>query len=251
MTQYQKVREFNIAFGVSILESFSPSKIIEHSDLAKLRNSLIEEEVCELDDAIKVDDRIETIDALADILYVVWGAGVSFGIDMDEEYKRYLTTIVTPFDFENLSMFQNTKLVSETFSDNDENTNMRILFESTSKVRRSLNVPINTEHNIHDINNLGQNLCALIYKVYKFSEIKNIDIDKAFDIVHESNMSKLCSTEQLAIETVQWYKDNNTTYDSPSYRKSDLGDYYVVYNKNTGKILKSIKYTPAKFDSIT
>ena len=53
-------------------------------------------------------------------------------------------------------------------------------------------------------------------------------------------MSKLCKTESEAQNTVQWYLENEKRYDSPNYRKSDSGDYFVVYNKNTDKVLKSI-----------
>ena len=60
-------------------------------------------------------------------------------------------------------------------------------------------------------------------------------------------MSKLCLTEELAKETVEWYKKNESRYDSPTYRESFDKKYYVVFNKSTGKILKSINYTPACF----
>ena len=89
-----------------------------------------------------------------------------------------------------------------------------------------------------------------MYHVYRLVEVYDVDIDRAFKIVHDSNMSKLCETEDIAQKTVQWYKDNNTVYDSPAYRKSDLGDYFVVFNKSTGKILKSINYTPVDFISL-
>ena len=77
-------------------------------------------------------------------------------------------------------------------------------------------------------------------------------MDKAFNIVHESNMSKLCTSEEEAINTVQWYKDNNTVYDSPNFKKSKNNKYWIVYNESTGKILKSINYNKVdfKFDSL-
>ena len=65
MTQFQKVKDFNVAFGVTMFDNFSTNLIIEHPELAKLRFHLIEEEVCELDDAIKNNDFIETIDKWA------------------------------------------------------------------------------------------------------------------------------------------------------------------------------------------
>jgi hypothetical protein len=55
-------------------------------------------------------------------------------------------------------------------------------------------------------------------------------------------MSKVCDTEEIAKETVEWYKQNETRYDSPAYKKS--GDKFMVYNESTGKTLKSIHYKP-------
>ena len=252
MTQYQKVRDFNVAFGVNIHEPFNISSIIEHQDLAKLRFNLIEEEILELNDAIKDNDKKEIIDALADILYVAWGAGVSFGLNMDEEYKNYLQLLnITnlPFDFENKSMYENSACLFCPIIQN-KNDEMNILFYSALNIRRSLNIPIDNDNNKLHMESLGYNLCDLVFKVYKFVEKRQINMNKAFDIVHDSNMSKLCDTEEIAIKTVQWYNDNDTVYDSPAYRKSNLGEYYVVFNESTGKILKSIHYTPANFDCL-
>merc|ERR1712178_502674 len=118
-------------------------------------------EVKELADALKAKDMVETIDALGDILYVVYGAGGAFGVNLDQ----------------------------------------------------------------------------------------------AFDLIHKSNMTKLCTTEDEAKETVEWYKNNYTPdgkypYDTQAYRLSPDEKYYVPFNESTGKILKSVKYSPVKFDSI-
>ena len=61
-------------------------------------------------------------------------------------------------------------------------------------------------------------------------------------------MSKLCKTKKEAEKTVFNYMQNDDRYDSPGFRESDFGNYYVIYNKSTNKILKSINYTPANFD---
>lgn len=50
---------------------------------APMRLALIDEEVAELHEAIAAGDLIETADALADIAYVVYGAALTFGIDLD------------------------------------------------------------------------------------------------------------------------------------------------------------------------
>ena len=94
-------------------------------------------------------------------------------------------------------------------------------------------------------------LTDLIYVIHGMGSCLGLNLDKAFDIVHKSNMSKLCNSEQEALDTVEFYKDNTSLgYDSPAYRPTSDGKYYVVYNANTGKVLKSINYTPANFDSV-
>jgi predicted HAD superfamily Cof-like phosphohydrolase len=57
--------------------------IIPDRAITELRLALIEEEVDELREALRKNDLVEVADALTDILYVVYGAGLSFGIDLD------------------------------------------------------------------------------------------------------------------------------------------------------------------------
>ena len=151
-TNYQKVLEFNKSFGVKTNTTPQYNLYDEDPKLVKYRLDLILEEVDELKDSIDKKDFKETIDALSDILYVVYGAFTAFGVDAD----------------------------------------------------------------------------------------------KAFDIVQNSNMSKLCKDEEEAFKTVESYK-SDSRYDSPAYRLSEDGKHYVVYNKNTKKILKSINYTEVDF----
>ena len=155
-TNFQKVIDFNKEFGVKIHDKIQKNLFDDDPKLVKYRLDLILEEANELKDAIEKKDIKEVVDALSDLLYVTYGAGASFGINLDE----------------------------------------------------------------------------------------------SFDIVHDSNMSKLCNTEEEAIKTVEWYRENEKRYDSPSYRQSTDKKYWVVYNKSTGKILKNIYYTPANFDKM-
>ena len=159
-TNFEKVVEFNKSFGVPVSDTPLKNVVVENPTLTKLRLDLILEETKELADAVRENDFVEIVDALADILYVVYGAGTSFGIDLD----------------------------------------------------------------------------------------------RAFDIVHRSNMTKLCKTEEIARETVESYRTKyeagTSPYDSPVYRRSDDGVNWVVYNESTGKVLKSIHYTPANFSEL-
>jgi len=56
---------------------------LPNDDLAQLRLDLIQEEVDELQEALDAKDIVEIADALTDILYVTYGAGHAFGIDLD------------------------------------------------------------------------------------------------------------------------------------------------------------------------
>jgi len=163
LSNFKKVtEEFMKNMGQKVCDAPQMDIFTKDPKTVNLRLKLIEEEVRELAVAMKEKDMVETIDALGDILYVVYGAGGAFGVDLDQ----------------------------------------------------------------------------------------------AFDLIHKSNMTKLCNTEALAKETVEWYKKNQTgpegkyPYDTPAYRLSPDGKYYVPFNASTGKILKSVNYSAVKFDSI-
>ena len=84
MTNFNKVGTFMKTFGqeVKTKPSFSSDKI------NKLRIDLIKEELNELQEAMKNNDLLEVADALTDILYVTYGAGHAFGIDLDKCFEE-------------------------------------------------------------------------------------------------------------------------------------------------------------------
>ena len=92
-------------------------------------------------------------------------------------------------------------------------------------------------------------LTDILYVVLGMGYSLNVNLDKAFDIVHASNMSKICLTENDAKDTVEWYKQFEPRYTSPTYRLNNQGKY-VVFDEKTRKILKSVDYCPADLKSI-
>ena len=84
MSNFNKVKTFMKTFGqeVKTKPSFSTDKI------NSLRYDLIEEELEELKIAMKNKDLLEVADALTDILYVTYGAGHAFGIDLDKCFEE-------------------------------------------------------------------------------------------------------------------------------------------------------------------
>ena len=89
-------------------------------------------------------------------------------------------------------------------------------------------------------------LSDILYVVYGMGASLGLDLDRGMGLVHQSNMSKSCKSEEEAQATVDNYATDDR-YDSPAYRKSPDGKYWVVYNKSTGKILKSINYKAVDF----
>ena len=84
MTNFEKVKKFMQTFGqeVKIKASFPSEKI------TTLRLGLIIEELEELKKAVKEKDLTEVADALTDILYVTYGAGHAFGINLDDCFEE-------------------------------------------------------------------------------------------------------------------------------------------------------------------
>ena len=80
MTNFEKVKLFMLTFGQEVKKKSGLSDDRTNT----LRIDLIKEELEELKDAIKHNDLLEVADALTDILYVTYGAGHAFGIDLDK-----------------------------------------------------------------------------------------------------------------------------------------------------------------------
>jgi predicted HAD superfamily Cof-like phosphohydrolase len=148
LTNFKKVGQFHELFEHPKYSTLNKAIFDSNPKLVDLRIKLIEEEVSELKEAIEKKDFKEVADALSDILYVVYGAGHAFGINLD----------------------------------------------------------------------------------------------KTFEEVHDSNMTKACKSEEEAIETIEYIKQTQARYKDPSYKLSSDGKYYIIYDKETGKILKNKNY---------
>ena len=144
----EKVADFHKIFGAPILETPQIAPI----ERAKLRISLLQEEINELKEAIANNDLVEVLDAFLDIQYVLSGAILEFGMQ--------------------------------------------------------------------DVFNDG------------------------FNEVHRSNMSKACSSEDEAKQTLEHYKEKDGT---EGYYKQD-GDKWLVYRKSDNKVLKNKFYSGANLE---
>ena len=209
IVDYQYVLEFINVFEQPI---YTRENVWEHSDIVNLRIALIEEELSELKDAILADDQIEIIDAICDILYVVHGMRITFGMNSVQIPKERVRPI-------------------------------RIdIFEHLTPLLSSLKQAC-TDRNWDIADSLTRDLLSFIYSIGN-----SYDLERCMKIVHDSNISKSCRSESEAQETVDWYKANESKYDSPTYRKSVKGgNYWIVYNQSSGKILKNKNYIRVQF----
>ena len=104
MSNFNNVKTFMQTFGqeVKIKPSFSTEKI------NKLRYDLIKEELDELKVAMENNDLIEVADALTDILYVTYGAGHAFGIDLDKCFEEVQNSNMSKLDNNGKPIFNET-----------------------------------------------------------------------------------------------------------------------------------------------
>ena len=103
MSNFGKVGIFMKTFGQDVKDkpSFSSDKI------NKLRIDLIKEELDELTAAMKNKDLLEVADALTDILYVTYGAGHAFGINLDKCFDEVQNSNMSKLDTNGKPIYNN------------------------------------------------------------------------------------------------------------------------------------------------
>ena len=94
MSNFRKVGTFMKTFGQEV--KTKPS--LSNDKINKLRIDLIKEELEELESAMKNKDLLEVADALTDILYVTYGAGHAFGIDLDQCFEEVQNSNMSKLD---------------------------------------------------------------------------------------------------------------------------------------------------------
>ncbi len=94
MSNFKKVKKFMEIFGQEI----NTKANFPHKDIIQLRIKLIKEEVNELMEAINKKNIIEVADALTDILYVTYGAGHAFGINLDKCFEEVQKSNMSKLD---------------------------------------------------------------------------------------------------------------------------------------------------------
>jgi len=100
-----------------------------------------------------------------------------------------------------------------------------------------------------DLTETRDALADILYVVYGMAYRLGIDADLDFALVHDSNMTKFCTSEDEARATVAQYlakyEEGSSPYDTPAYRRATTGEnLWIVFNESTGKVLKNMNYKP-------
>ena len=103
MTNFESVKKFMEKFGQEIKEKAS----FPNEKITSLRYDLIKEELEELKEAMKKKDIKEVADALTDILYVTYGAGHAFGINLDKCFKEVQNSNMSKLDLDGKPIYNN------------------------------------------------------------------------------------------------------------------------------------------------
>jgi predicted HAD superfamily Cof-like phosphohydrolase len=297
-TNFEKVQDFNRAFDMVAKEParytsgyideldrqqrdeyqhIRPQLFTETPKIIRLRLDLIKEEIGELNQAIETNDFIETRDALADILYVVYGMADVLGINIDTAFRNSIQnynridnglkifegvlkyankdeTNGKPFGLTNFDWVRIINDINNGSSDGDiVSDNLKLIQkyinENYTKLEEYCLSPV--EKNREAFVKIADYLYNILKWVYTYAYFAKIDANSDFAIVHNSNMSKLCDSIEDAVMTVadyiEKYVSGNSPYDSPYYYELPELGKWIVKNKSTGKALKNIKYKKVDF----
>lgn len=180
--------------------------------------SLIKEEWSEILKAIKEKNLEEIIDGLADLLYVIYGYLCI--------YKKEYNKVISRSTCKSYNHFRPICVINTFFGDQG--------LEDLINVTTDMNYLNKTIEKIFEL---------VILCIYDIAEYLDTDLDQVFDCVHNANMTKFCNDLEIAINTVLYYKDHpELGYLEPFHYFDSNYSLWVVKNRTTGKILKSVEW---------
>ena len=241
-TYFEAVGEFHRVFGHPIASTRQTHLITENPKLVQFRIDLIDEEFQEMLQAVAENNITEVLDAAGDLTYVVNGMAQVFGIDMDLDIYNKIEDFecILPETLQKNLITQDPELVQH---------RMTLISISIEKLKYAVAD--------NDVTIVADALADIMCYINGLSKVFGFDLYTVFRLVHESNMSKLCRNESEAMDTIKHYKTLPGFEDIPvSYRPSTASNasddsYYVIYNSDTGKILKSMYFNLPDFSCLT
>ena len=115
---------------------------------------------------------------------------------------------------------------------------------------RELEEAVQAEDMVEVLDALGDILVVAYGMAFRLG----YNADEVYDLIHKSNMSKFCSTEEEAQATVAKYRTEfeagTSPYATPAYRQSKDKSRWIVYNQDSGKILKNMNYRAVDLSAV-
>ena len=211
---YNSVKHFMTVFGQEVLTEFK----LPSPKVGKLRYDLIKEERDELEVAMFNNDRIEVADALADLLYVIYGAYHAMGLTFCEVSSDLGEVISPKRDID----IADAKLILRELDVNLHKLDAAYITGS--------------EHDITD------SLDNMLFYIYQFSINIGLDIYACFSEVHNSNMSKVCTDEQFAVHSmnVRYHDEGKADYRDAWI--DEVEGLFLIKRSYDDKVLKGLGY---------
>lgn len=227
MTHFQQVGEFHDTFGHPQRQELYLDCFEKEPKLAKFRIALMREELKEFNDAFAKHDLVEMADALCDLSYVTNGAGQCLGINLDVLSSEMGVDISTPNNLGPVDLSSCEKFSKE-------------IIEGAKLIEDTLNnfcAYVETQ----DMGEMAESLVRILEHTYALGHRLNFKMNQMFCEVHRSNMTKVCATVEDASASIDFYlSDPESRYEKPSIRIK--GQYFVIYDAKTSKILKNHRW---------
>lgn len=164
----------------------------------------------------------------------------NYNINEQSEYDKWDSHKFYGFelyDYDSKDYYKN-------MNDRKYRNKIRVVWKDIIKYNQNLKFYVDNKN----FEETKHNLLRLLYVVEIMGLIVGVDLDESFDIVHKSNMTKICNSEEEAKKTIEWYLKNEHRYKTPTYKKNEFG--WVIYNRDTNKVLKNMNYVKAGFSSL-
>jgi predicted HAD superfamily Cof-like phosphohydrolase len=205
--------------------------------LYKNRLDFLSEEVEELHQAISDDDKIEYRDALADMLYIAYGTADILAIDIDFAIVEHIYSYneLLSFTVNNFTRTQtNCDLLRGRYVPLPPS-----VYEDQYRGFIKEFEDIESSGKLYELENL---LVRFIVHTYCHALSMGIDIDKDFDAVHTSNMTKFCKTLDEVEKSIKLQLETKGRECYHIYNSEHK--LYVIKIKGSDKITKGINYEP-------
>jgi predicted HAD superfamily Cof-like phosphohydrolase len=188
------VKEFHTSFGAFV----GTTPQLPELKTRNLRKKILEEEFNEFYEAIEQNDLIEVADALADICYIACGTSISYGITPEKSYEFHSFT--------------------------KPNNQGREYYLS---IMKKVFAYYAFAEALNDLNKIAESLQDILSTCSSVSDDFNIPLQKVFNEVHRSNMTKLDDNgKPIFREDGKIMKSSN--YEPPDIKKVLLGDNVII-----------------------